>query len=283
MPKTARTLLTGTGSFSWSHSGGLGIRHRFELPLAAQAAGYGVRYGSDSGVPGHIIRQHRLAADPGEQAHLYPEPYRSGIRLIVMTASRRLATTLAAMTVLAALTAGCASAHPATAAAKPAPAAASFSVMGLAFRYPVSWQRSRTWSSDQPGFSALTVYLSSTSRLRAPCVASTSPGRIAQTCEYPVHVLPPAGILVKWSANGFPAWRTPKANTTIAGRKATEIRTSDGWCAPLHATETITVIIPRAMPGHWYQMDACLRAPGLPQQQAQISSMLRSVRIAKGR
>ena len=50
----------------------------------------------------------------------------------------------------------------------------------------------------------------------------------------------------------------------------------------LRATETITVIIPRATPGTWYQMDACLRAPGLPQQQAQISSMLRSVRIAKG-
>jgi hypothetical protein len=29
-------------------------------------------------------------------------------------------------------------------------------------------------------------------------------------------------------------------------------------------------------------MDACLHAPGLPQQEAQISSMLRSVRIAKG-
>src|SRR5206468_9903860 len=99
-----------------------------------------------------------------------PEPHRPGIRLIVMTASRRLATTVAAVTVLVALAAGCASvtsAHRATAAAKPAPAAASFSVMGLAFRYPVSWQRSRTWNSDLPGFPALTVYLSSTSRLRA--------------------------------------------------------------------------------------------------------------------
>jgi hypothetical protein len=202
-----------------------------------------------------------------------------------MTASRRLATALAVMTVLAALTAGCASVtsgHPATAAKERAPASASFSVMGLAFRYPVSWQRSRTWSSDLPGSSALIVYLSSTSRLRAPCVASTSPGRIAQTCEYPVRVLPPAGVLVRWSANGFSAWRMPKANTTIAGRKAAEVRTSGGWCAPMRATETITVIIPRATPGAWYQMDACLRAPGLPQQEAQISSMLRSVRIAKG-
>jgi hypothetical protein len=29
-------------------------------------------------------------------------------------------------------------------------------------------------------------------------------------------------------------------------------------------------------------MDACLRASGLPQQEAQISSMLKSVRITKG-
>jgi len=189
------------------------------------------------------------------------------------------------MTVLAALTAGCASvtsAPPATPAREQAPASASFSVMGLAFRYPVSWQRSRTWSSDLSRFSTLIVYLSSTSRLRAPCVASTSPGRIAQTCEYPVRLLPPAGVLVRWSANGFSAWRMPKANTTIAGHKAAEMRTSGGWCAPMRATETITVIISRATPGSWYQMDACLHAPGLPQQEAQISSMLRSVRIAKG-
>jgi hypothetical protein len=207
------------------------------------------------------------------------------MRPIVMRASRWLATTIAAMAMLVALAAGCASvttAHPATAERERAPATASFSVMGLAFRYPVSWQRSRTWRSDLPDSSTLTVYLSSTSRLRAPCVTSTSPGRIAQTCEYPVRVLPPAGVLVRWSANGFSAWRMPKANTTIAGRKAAEMRTSGGWCAPLRAAETITVIIPRATPGNWYQMDACLRAPGLPQQEAQIASMLRSVRIAKG-
>jgi hypothetical protein len=189
------------------------------------------------------------------------------------------------MTMLVTLAAGCASATgapPATTAKEPAPATASFSVMGLAFRYPVSWQRSRTWSSDLPGASTLIVYLSSTTRLKAPCVASTSPGRIAQTCEYPVRVLPPAGVLVRWSANGFSAWRMPKANTIIAGHEAAEMRTSGGWCAPMRATETITVIISRATLGTWYQMDACLRVPGQPQQEAQISSMLRSVRIAKG-
>jgi len=202
-----------------------------------------------------------------------------------MTASRRIATRLVAVTALVTLAAGCASgtsARPATAAKERNPAVASFSVMGLAFRYPASWRRSRTWRSDLPGFPAAIVYLSSTSRLRAPCIASTSPGRIAQTCEYPVRVLPRAGVLVRWGVNGSPAWRMPKANTTIAGRKAAEMRTSGGWCAPLRATETITVIIPRARSGTWYQMDACLRAPGGPQQEAQISAMLSSVRIAKG-
>jgi len=74
----------------------------------------------------------------------------------------------------------------------------------------------------------------------------------------------------------------PKANTTVAGRKAVETRTSGGWCVTLGGAETITVMIPRAAPGNWYQMDACLRGPRLAQQEAQISSMLKSVRIIPG-
>ena len=79
----------------------------------------------------------------------------------------------------------------------------------------------------------------------------------------------------------LPNWRMPNATTTVAGRGAVESRPDGGWCAVLGATETITVMIPRAGPGKWYQMDACLRAPGLPRQEAQISSLLKSVKIAK--
>lgn len=187
------------------------------------------------------------------------------------------------MTVSVALASGCAdaiSAHPAAAVKQRASATASFSAMGLAFRYPVSW-RSGTWSSDVSSFSALIVYLS-TSRLRFPCTVRTGPGRIAETCEYPIGVLPPSGVLIRWSANGFPTWHMPKANTTVSGRKAVETRTSGGWCVTLGGTETITVMIPRAAPGNWYQMDACLRGPGLAQQEAEISSMLKSVHISSG-
>ena len=204
---------------------------------------------------------------------------------MVMTPSRRLVTTLAALAVPIALAAGCASAtsaRPAATIGERPPPTASFSVMGLAFRYPASWQRSRTWTSDQSSSSGLMVYLSNTTRLKAPCITSTSPGRITQTCEYPIRALPQAGVLVRWAANGFPNWHMPKPNTIVAGRRAVETRTTRGWCVPMHATETVTVIIPRAAPGNWYQMDACLRSPGLPQQEAQISSMLKSIRIANG-
>lgn len=208
---------------------------------------------------------------------------------MVMMASRRLEIALAAMAVPVVLAAGCASVtsgggatseRPSAAATEPAAAAASFSAMGLAFRYPASW-RSGSWRSDEPKLSALIVYLS-TSPLRSPCAARTSPGRMAETCEYPIASLPPGGVLVRWSANGSPAWHMPKANTAIAGRQAVETRINGGWCATLSGTETITVMIPRAAVGNWYQMDACLHSPGLAQQEAEISSMLRSVEIAKG-
>jgi hypothetical protein len=52
----------------------------------------------------------------------------------------------------------------------------------------------------------------------------------------------------------------------------------DAWCTSLGGTETITALILR----NGYQMNACLRAPDLPQQEAQISSMLSTVRFVSG-
>ena len=46
-------------------------------------------------------------------------------------------------------------------------------------------------------------------------------------------------------------------------------------------TETITVKIPRNIAMNWYEMDVCLRGPGLSPRQAEISAMLRSVRMAR--
>jgi hypothetical protein len=63
---------------------------------------------------------------------------------------------------------------------------------------------------------------------------------------------------------------------------AVETVTSGGWCATLGSDRTITVIIPRKQAANWYEMDACLRGPGLAQQEAEISSILESVHISSG-
>ena len=85
-----------------------------------------------------------------------------------------------------------------------------------------------------------------------------------------------------WSERGFPNWHMPKPNATIGGRPAVETKTGAGSCATLRAAESITVMIPRDVPDNWYQVDACLRGPGLAQQQAEIAAMLSTVRIARG-
>jgi hypothetical protein len=102
------------------------------------------------------------------------------------------------------------------------------------------------------------------------------------TCGDPIGALPSGGVLVRWSADGFPGFRLPKPDATIGGRPALETKTSGGWCASLGGTETITVTIPRDTPDNSYQMQACLSAPNLPQQAAQISAMLSTVQIARG-
>jgi hypothetical protein len=181
-----------------------------------------------------------------------------------------------------ALASGCAAAgtaHPAAATTAPAVATASFTAMGLSFRYPATW-RSGTWNDDVSSFTRSIVYLS-TVRQHEPCSVTTGPGRITKICSYPVGKLPPGGVLVRWNTDGFPNWHLPKANTTVGGRPAVETRTSGGWCAPLGGTETITVMIPRQV-DNWYQMDACLHGPSLTRHEAEIASMLSSVRIAKG-
>ena len=161
--------------------------------------------------------------------------------------------------------------------AHPAPTV-SFSAMGLSFRYPATWHRG-AWNDDPSNFYTPIVYLSN-GPLHDPCTVTYSPGVKSVDCTAPVTAMPPGGVLVRWDSDGFPDVHHPKPNTTVAGHPAIESTTTGGWCASLGATETITVMIPRDTPDNWYQLDACLRAPNLPRQEAQISAMLRTVQLA---
>ena len=188
-----------------------------------------------------------------------------------MTAPGRLATALAVVAASVALPFARTPAEP----ARPVPTV-SFSAMGLSFRYPATWHAG-TWN-DVSSFTALIVYLS-TGQQYYPCSVTTSPGEKTVTCGDPMGTLAPGGVLVRWDLDGFPGFRLTKPNATIAGRPALETKTSGGWCASLGGSETISVIIPRDQPDNWYGLNACLSAPNLPQQEAQISAMLHTVSI----
>lgn len=147
--------------------------------------------------------------------------------------------------------------------------------MGLAFRYTAAW-RAYTWSSDVSSFSALIVFLSN-ERIGDPCSRTGD----TMTCGEPIQRLGAGGVLVRWSAGGFPDWHAPAPDTVIAGRRAAETRSAAaGWCADLGGSEAITAVIP-TVPDNWFEMDACLRAPGASAVTA-VAAMLRSLRIARG-
>jgi hypothetical protein len=86
-------------------------------------------------------------------------------------------------------------------------------------------------------------------------------------------------VLIRWTENGFPNWHAPRSNTKIGGRPATETMTAGRWCRTLGGSRTITAVIPQGARDNWYEMDACLRGPGLPAEQAEITAMLKTVRI----
>lgn len=190
----------------------------------------------------------------------------------------------AAVAAVIILAAGC------TSAASHAPASTSpahttsarFTGSGLMFRYPADWQAA-TWTDDVSENSWMIVALSTT-RQQDPCDSSLTLGlsKINTVCQQPVVALPPGRVLVTWSEHGLRNWHKPLATMLVSGRLATETNSMAGWCKSLGGTETITVVIPRSLADNWYEMDACLRGPGLTNSETQIAAMLSSVQIAHG-
>ena len=103
------------------------------------------------------------------------------------------------------------------------------------------------------------------------------------TCSvWPMESLAEGGVVLRWTANGFPSWHFSKVKgdrMTIGGRPAKiMIGGSSGLCDRIGGTP-MTVIVDRDARDNWYEMDACFRDSPSTDFQTEIQSLLSTVRI----
>jgi hypothetical protein len=141
----------------------------------------------------------------------------------------------------------------------------------LSLDYPMSWHSVRY--ERRSSFTTLLEYLTN-QRLHPPCTDGS--------CAWPIDHLSPGGVLVSWSADGFPGWTLAKTrgkSTRVGNRPAKVLEQYPGSCRQIGGDVTITVDIPRPAAGNYYSMMACIREPGSTKATESIRDMLSSVRV----
>ena len=188
---------------------------------------------------------------------------------------RRLLTCAAALVLLVVLTTGCGGGNDAHAAAKNDPPAVKYTSSFLSFTHPAAWKASSP-RTQALHFNPL-VYLS-TQPVHAPCTTTGS----ETACGFPLKHLEPGGVLVSWLYNGGPPALTlgPGKRIQVGGRPATIVSAAGGICGQVGADRTIDVRIEmRPLPSALLELTACLRGPGLAQQEARVNALLASTKF----
>jgi hypothetical protein len=189
---------------------------------------------------------------------------------------RRLLMGAAALVAFVAVTSGCGGGADAQAAAKTDPKLVTFSDSLLSFSHPAAWRAHPFRWAGELHFRPL-VYLS-TQPLRDPCSNSGN----TTSCGFPVAQLRPGGVLVTWNASDPPATELgPGSRIRVGGREARRVDTAGGVCRRIGAQRTIEVlIVTRPLPATPTEFTACLRGPGLPQEEKSVDALLASTKFA---
>lgn len=155
----------------------------------------------------------------------------------------------------------------------------------LVLRYPAGWRR-YDWQVIS-SFTDGVAYLS-TGRERQPCKTTHAGGSTETACGAPIDRLAPGGVLVTWTAIGFPEPPTRKPLAGIPGRL---VRLPSGWlekvsrnaggaCSGIDTTASVTADFARPTDSSdRYEMQACLRAPEVATHTQQVLAMLDHVRF----
>lgn len=189
---------------------------------------------------------------------------------------RRFFVCAALLLTLAVVASGCGAAVEAQATAKKAQPPVEYSNSALSFSHPAAWKEySFHWSGGlhfQP-----MVYLS-TQPVHDPCSTEGN----TTSCGFPVGQLRPGGVLVTWNASNPPAMGLgPGPRTKVDGRTTLRVDAKGGICRSIGADRTVDVLIQtRPFPSTLTEMTACLRGPGLAQEQKSLDALLGSTKFA---
>lgn len=189
---------------------------------------------------------------------------------------RRLFTCVTVLLAVAAVASGCGGGVDAQSAATKDPSPVKYSNSYLSFSHPASWKAYPFRWDGGLHFRPL-VYLS-TQPVHDPCSMQGN----ALSCGFPVGQLQPGGVLVTWNASSPPATRLgPGTRVRVDGHVARRVDTVGGMCRRIGADRTIDVLIQTTrLPSTPTEFTACLRGPGLAQEEKNVDALLASTKFA---
>jgi len=189
---------------------------------------------------------------------------------------RRLFLWAAALLAIGVVTSGCGGGADTQAAGKTDPQLVSYSSSFLSFSHPASWKEYPFRWAGELHFRPM-VYLS-TQPVHDPCSTTGN----TTSCRFPVGRLQPGGVLVTWNASNPPAMGLgPGLPITVDGREARRTDANGGICHSIGADRTVDVLIQtRPLPSPLTEMTACLRGPGLAQEEKSLDALLASTKLA---
>ena len=189
---------------------------------------------------------------------------------------RRLFMGAAPLVAFVAVTSGCGGGTDAQAAAKTDPKPVTYSNSLLSFSHPAAWKAYPFRWAGELHFRPM-VYLS-TQPVQDPCSTKGN----TTSCGFPVKQLEPGGVLVTWNASNPPAVSVgPGKQVRVGGHPARRVDTAGGMCRSIGADRTVDVLIQtRPLPSTLTEFTACLRGPGLAQEEKSVDALLASTKFA---
>ncbi len=189
---------------------------------------------------------------------------------------RRLFICAAVLLVLVTVASGCGGGVDAQAAATTDPSPVRYSNSSLSFSHPAAWKAYPFRWGGELHFRPM-VYLS-TQPVQDPCSTKGN----TTSCAFPMRQLQPGGVLVTWNASNPPALRLgPGSRIQVDGREARRVDKAGGICRSIGADRTVDVLIQtRPLPSTLTEMTACLRGPGLAQEETSVDALLASTKLA---